>query len=51
MIKMLLPLSVAVIFGNGGISELGRPGPRRLVQLAAFAMALLPTVVAAMSTI
>ncbi|WP_212993673.1 hypothetical protein [Actinoplanes auranticolor] len=36
------PLAVAVLVGRGNVSELGRPGPRRAVQMATVAAALLP---------
>ncbi|GGQ60219.1 hypothetical protein [Couchioplanes azureus] len=38
-----VPLAVAVLAGRGDLSELGRPGPRRLAQLAAVVTALSPT--------
>ncbi|GAB3938979.1 hypothetical protein GCM10027614_20180 [Micromonospora vulcania] len=40
-----VPLVVAILAGHGSVSDLGRPGPRRLVQSAAVGTALLPTIV------
>ncbi|MFF0316793.1 hypothetical protein ACFYPH_19465 [Micromonospora sp. NPDC005252] len=45
------PLVVAILAGHGSVSDLGRPGPRRLVQSTAVATALLPAMVVVVSSV
>jgi hypothetical protein len=47
----VVPLSVAVLAVGGNVTELGKPGPRRLVQMATAATALLPAVVIAITLV
>ncbi|MFI6238388.1 hypothetical protein ACIBEF_00755 [Micromonospora sp. NPDC050795] len=50
-IAFVVPLSVAVLIGRGSLSQLSRSGPRRLAQLAAIGVAIVPAVAVAATSV